>query len=65
MANVLTVVGVLKLQVADGAVGICGRILGVTALGGGFGDAIANAYRAVSNLQFEHAYYRQDIGHRV
>ncbi|MEO0430803.1 MAG: phosphoribosylamine--glycine ligase [Cyanobacteria bacterium J06656_5] len=42
-----------------------GRILGVTALGDGFGDAIANAYRAVNNLQFEHAYYRQDIGHRV
>lgn len=42
-----------------------GRILGVTALGEGFADAIANAYRAVDVIQFENAYYRQDIGHRV
>ncbi|MEM9977617.1 MAG: phosphoribosylamine--glycine ligase, partial [Cyanobacteria bacterium P01_D01_bin.2] len=42
-----------------------GRILGVTALGDGFGAAIANAYRAVAAIQFDHAYYRRDIGHRV
>lgn len=42
-----------------------GRILGVTGLGEGFGDAIANAYRAVQTIEFENAYYRKDIGHRV
>ncbi|MBT9316712.1 phosphoribosylamine--glycine ligase [Leptothoe spongobia] len=42
-----------------------GRVLGVTALGAGFEDAIANAYRGVDAIQFENAYYRKDIGHRV
>ena len=42
-----------------------GRILGVTALGDDFEDAIANAYAGVDAIQFEHAYYRKDIGHRV
>ncbi|NEQ53484.1 MAG: phosphoribosylamine--glycine ligase [Leptolyngbya sp. SIO3F4] len=42
-----------------------GRILGVTALGNVFDDAIANAYRGVDAIQFESAYYRRDIGHRV
>ncbi|MEO0352751.1 MAG: phosphoribosylamine--glycine ligase [Cyanobacteria bacterium P01_A01_bin.15] len=42
-----------------------GRILGVTALGDSFGAAIANAYTAVAEIQFNHAYYRRDIGHRV
>ena len=42
-----------------------GRILGVTALGAGFEDAIANAYVAVEAIQFDNAYYRRDIGHRV
>lgn len=42
-----------------------GRILGVTALGEGLEDAIANAYRGVDAIQFENAYYRKDIGHRV
>ena len=42
-----------------------GRILGVTALGEGFEAAIANAYNAVNVIQFDHAYYRRDIGHRV
>ena len=42
-----------------------GRVLGVTALGEGFEAAIANAYGALDAIQFENAYYRQDIGHRV
>lgn len=42
-----------------------GRVLGVTALGEGFADAIADAYTAVEAIQFDHAYYRRDIGHRV
>ncbi len=42
-----------------------GRVLGVTACGKGFEDAIANAYVAVEAIQFDNAYYRRDIGHRV
>lgn len=42
-----------------------GRVLGVTGLGGTFEEAIAHAYRAVGCIQFEHAYYRRDIGYRV
>lgn len=42
-----------------------GRVLGVTALGENFESAIANAYDAVNNIQFEGMYYRRDIGHRV
>ncbi|MEM9485504.1 MAG: phosphoribosylamine--glycine ligase [Cyanobacteria bacterium P01_F01_bin.116] len=53
-------------QLQQGAVkSTGGRVLGVTALGDGFADAIANAYRGVEAIQFEHAYYRSDIGHRV
>ncbi|MEM8613870.1 MAG: phosphoribosylamine--glycine ligase [Cyanobacteria bacterium P01_H01_bin.105] len=42
-----------------------GRILGVTALGEGFEDAIASAYVAIEAIQIDNAYYRRDIGHRV
>lgn len=42
-----------------------GRVLGVTALGETFDDAIAQAYAAVEKIQFEGAYYRRDIGYRV
>lgn len=42
-----------------------GRVLGVTALGENFESAIANAYDAVSKIQFAGMYYRRDIGHRV
>ena len=42
-----------------------GRVLGVTALGEGFEAAIATAYSALATIQFENAYYRRDIGHRV
>ncbi len=42
-----------------------GRVLGVTAVSEGFESAIADAYQAVNAIQFENAYYRKDIGHRV
>ncbi|MEO0824143.1 MAG: phosphoribosylamine--glycine ligase [Cyanobacteria bacterium J06635_15] len=42
-----------------------GRVLGVTALGETFAAAIDNAYHAVAQIQFEHSYYRRDIGYRV
>ncbi|NEP15768.1 MAG: phosphoribosylamine--glycine ligase [Leptolyngbya sp. SIO4C1] len=42
-----------------------GRVLGVTATGPNFDAAIARAYRAVEQIQFEHRYYRRDIGHRI
>lgn len=42
-----------------------GRVLGVTALGETFEQAIANAYRAVDQIRFEGMYCRRDIGFRV
>lgn len=39
-----------------------GRVLGVTALGDTLDEALDKAYRAVSNIQFEGAHYRRDIG---
>lgn len=39
-----------------------GRVLGVTALGDTLDEALDKAYRAVSNIQFEGAHYRTDIG---
>ncbi|MGG6294576.1 phosphoribosylamine--glycine ligase [Leptolyngbya sp. AN02str] len=42
-----------------------GRVLGVTGTGETFEVAIANAYAAVDCIQFEGAYCRRDIGHRV
>lgn len=42
-----------------------GRVLGVTAVGEDFHDAIANAYTAVDGIHFEEMYYRRDIGKRV
>ena len=42
-----------------------GRVLGVTALGDTFAGAIAQAYAAVDQIQFEHSYCRRDIGYRV
>jgi len=41
-----------------------GRVLGVTALGDGYGDAIDRAYQAVSLIHFEGAHYRNDIGRK-
>ncbi len=42
-----------------------GRVLGVTAVGEDFGQAIDQAYTAVSRIQFDGMYYRRDIGDRV
>ncbi len=42
-----------------------GRVLGVTALGADFEAAIAHAYTAVRCIEYEGAYYRNDIGYRV
>jgi phosphoribosylamine--glycine ligase len=51
----------LKQQlVTDG-----GRVLGVTATGASFAEAVSRAYDAVNCIQFEGMYYRRDIAHRV
>ena len=42
-----------------------GRVLGVTAVGNTLDDALDDAYAAVKQIQFDGAYYRQDIGHQV
>ncbi|HEY9907540.1 MAG TPA: phosphoribosylamine--glycine ligase, partial [Thermosynechococcaceae cyanobacterium] len=42
-----------------------GRVLNVVATGESFDRAIAQAYAAVDQIQFEGAYSRRDIGHRV
>jgi len=42
-----------------------GRVLGVTATGESFEEAIARVYQAVDCIQFEGKYCRRDIGHRV
>lgn len=39
-----------------------GRVLGVTALGDDLAQAQANAYKAVSAVSFDKAYFRRDIG---
>jgi phosphoribosylamine--glycine ligase len=49
-----------QLLITDG-----GRVLGVTATGETFDEAIASSYEAISCIQFEGMYYRKDIGHRV
>lgn len=41
-----------------------GRVLGITALGNNFSEAIAIAYNAVKSVQFAGMYYRRDIGHK-
>lgn len=53
---------VLKQQqlVSDG-----GRVLGVTATGETFNEALATAYAAMNCIHFEGMYYRKDIGYRV
>ncbi|MGK7877774.1 MAG: phosphoribosylamine--glycine ligase [Xenococcaceae cyanobacterium] len=42
-----------------------GRVLGVTAVGDNFEQAIAQVYQALNCIQFEGMYYRRDIGYRV
>jgi phosphoribosylamine--glycine ligase len=48
------------LPVTDG-----GRVLGITALGANFAEALARVYRAVDRVCFEGMYFRRDIGYRV
>ena len=42
-----------------------GRVLGVTAVEGTLGEAIASAYKKVEKVNFSTAYYRSDIGARA
>ncbi|HUV70029.1 MAG TPA: phosphoribosylamine--glycine ligase [Terracidiphilus sp.] len=42
-----------------------GRVLGVTAQGGSLKEALARAYQAMAEIDFEGMYYRRDIGHRA
>jgi phosphoribosylamine---glycine ligase len=42
-----------------------GRVLGVTATGENFDQAIDKAYAAASRIHFDGMYYRRDIGYRV
>ncbi|MGB3532677.1 MAG: phosphoribosylamine--glycine ligase [Microcoleaceae cyanobacterium] len=42
-----------------------GRVLGVTAVGATFEQAIAQAYSAIDLISFEDMYYRRDIGFRI
>ncbi|WP_421655796.1 phosphoribosylamine--glycine ligase [Leptothermofonsia sp. ETS-13] len=42
-----------------------GRVLGVTAIGETFDEAIAQAYAAVHCIHFDDMYYRRDIGYQV
>jgi phosphoribosylamine--glycine ligase len=42
-----------------------GRVLGVTAWGADFREALDRAYEAVRAIEFEGAYYRRDIGWRA
>ena len=42
-----------------------GRVLGVTAAGGSLPEALARAYQALAEIQFEGMYFRRDIAHRA
>lgn len=42
-----------------------GRVLGVTAVGHGIGEAIAQAYQAVAKISWPGMQYRRDIGQRA
>jgi phosphoribosylamine--glycine ligase len=42
-----------------------GRVLGATAAAETLGEALARAYQALAEIQFEGIYYRRDIGHRA
>jgi phosphoribosylamine---glycine ligase len=42
-----------------------GRVLGVTAMGDGLEQALASAYQALGEIQFEGMYFRRDIARRA
>jgi phosphoribosylamine---glycine ligase len=52
-------------QVGDQMVTAGGRVLGVTAAGDSLKEALARAYQAMAEIQFEGMYFRHDIGHRA
>ena len=52
-----------KLE-SEGVVTSGGRVLGITAVGDNFEGAIATAYNAMQEIEFEGIYYRRDIGHQ-
>jgi len=52
-------------QTSNGAVTAGGRVLGVTALGSTFREAMDRAYAGVREIEFEGAHYRRDIGRRA
>ena len=41
-----------------------GRVLGITAMGDNFEEAIAVAYDAIKSIKFDKMYYRRDIGYK-
>ncbi|EAW38915.1 phosphoribosylamine--glycine ligase [Lyngbya sp. PCC 8106] len=53
-----------KLQ-GDQVITDGGRVLGVTAVGSTFEQAITNSYEALDCIQFEQMYCRRDIGFRI
>jgi phosphoribosylamine--glycine ligase len=52
-------------QVGGQMVTAGGRVLGVTAAGDSLKEALARAYQAMAEIQFEGIYFRRDIGHRA
>ncbi len=52
-------------QVGGQLVTAGGRVLGVSARGEGLEQALARAYQAMAEIDFEGMYYRRDIGHRA
>jgi phosphoribosylamine--glycine ligase len=42
-----------------------GRVIGVTAAAGSLEEALNRAYQALTEIQFEGIYFRNDIGHRA
>jgi phosphoribosylamine---glycine ligase len=52
-------------QVGSQIVTSGGRVLGVTAGGDSLELALARAYEAMAQIQFDGIYYRRDIGHRA
>jgi phosphoribosylamine--glycine ligase len=52
-------------QVGGQLVTAGGRVLGVSARGEGLEQALARAYKAMAEIDFEGMYYRRDIGHRA
>ncbi|MFO8000822.1 MAG: phosphoribosylamine--glycine ligase [Marinilabilia sp.] len=49
-------------SIGDGVITSGGRVLAVTSLGDSMDDALNKSYRNAEKIQFEHKYYRKDIG---